>query len=456
MKVIILGAGRRGIRLARRLVEEKKDVVLIDEDRAAVQNALTSVDCMSMVGNGTSLEDLSDCGLSEADAFIALTGSDEENLVSCSIAASEFKVPLTIAAIRNISYTGTSGSTNSLMGITHIVNPNIEVAKRIYQDIERGIYSDMISFENSSLVLYNLYVEENSPYADHLVSEMRKELDANFIIAAMERNNNAIVPNGDSVIKVGDTLSIVARENTVGTLISSVGLKRKKPKKIAIVGASLETDYLIGKFPSEKRKNITLIDTDREICSKFADKYPEILVLNTDITHEGSFEQEGLDSNNLLLALSKHDEKNLIIASYAKSCGVRNSMALINKNPEYVRMAQNMDIDSLISAQDVTVDSLLKYLQGSNVSSLHSLFDGQIIAFEFSVQNNCPVLGKTLKDINMKGRGIIAGVSKPETGKTIIPDGSYTIQEGDTLILIMEKKAMDFIRVLLGISDESD
>ena len=123
MKVVILGAGRRGIRLARHLVEENKDVIIIDEDTDDVNTAMSKVDCLAIKGSGTSLEDLSDAGVDDADAFVALTGSDETNLVSSGIASSEFKVPLTIASIRNLSYTGYSGIGNSLMGITHIVNP---------------------------------------------------------------------------------------------------------------------------------------------------------------------------------------------------------------------------------------------------------------------------------------------------------------------------------------------
>ena len=153
MKVAILGAGRRGIRLARHLVEENKDVIIIDEDADDINDAMSKVDCLGFTGSGTNLEDLSDAGIDDADAFIALTGSDETNLVSSGIASSEFHIPLTIASIRNLSYTGYSGIGTSLMGITHIVNPTQEVAQYIYEDVERGIYSDIISFENSSLVL---------------------------------------------------------------------------------------------------------------------------------------------------------------------------------------------------------------------------------------------------------------------------------------------------------------
>ena len=131
MKVVILGAGRRGIRLAKHLVEENKDVIIIDEHAEDVSKAMSKVDCLAITGSGTNLEDMRKAGLNEAHAFIALTGSDETNLVSCGIAASEFRVPLTIASIRNLSYTGANGITNSLMGISHLVNPSQETAQHI-------------------------------------------------------------------------------------------------------------------------------------------------------------------------------------------------------------------------------------------------------------------------------------------------------------------------------------
>lgn len=450
MKVVILGAGRRGIRLARHLVEENKDVIIIDEDAEDVNTAMSKVDCLAIRGSGTSLEDLSDAGVDDADAFVALTGSDETNLVSSGIASSEFKVPLTIASIRNLSYTGYSGIGNSLMGITHIVNPTQEVAQYIYQDVERGIYSDIITFENSSLLLYNVYVEQDSPYTDKLVRQLRQELNATFIIAALNRNGEALVPSGDTVVKPGDTLSLVAPEESVNQLLSSVGRKSMKAKRIAIVGASQVADFLLRAIPKYQHRDIALIDKDKDVCEHMATIYPDVLVLNADITSEGVFEEEGLGNYDLILCLTSDDELNIITASYAKHYGIKNSLALVSSNPNYVRMADHLDIDSIISTQDVTVDSLMRYLHGQNVSSMHSLFDGQIEAFEFTIAEDNPIVGTALKDIDMRGKGIIAGVTKPD-GRTVIPGGLYVVQGGDALITVIERKSTDFIQKLLNV-----
>ena len=455
MKVVILGAGRRGIRLARHLVEENKDVIIIDEDAEDVNTAMAKVDCLAIKGSGTSLEDLSDAGIDDADAFVALTGSDETNLVSSGIASSEFKVPLTIASIRNLSYTGYSGIGNSLMGITHIVNPTQEVAQYIYQDVERGIYSDIISFENSSLLLYNVYVEKGSPYADKIVKDLRKELNANFIIAALSRDGEALVPSGDTVVRPGDTLSLVAQEESVKKLLSSVGRKSMRAKHIAIVGASQVADFLLRAIPKYQHKDITLIDKDKDVCEHMATVYPDVLVLNADITNEAVFEEEGLGTYDLILCLTSNDELNIITASYAKHFGIKNSLALVSHNPNYIRMADHLDIDNIISTQDVTVDSLMRYMHGKNVSSTHSLFDGQIEALEFTIAEGNPIIGRALKDIDMRGKGIIAGVTKKD-GSTLIPGGLYVIEHGDALITVIERKSTDFIQRLLYVGSFVD
>ena len=455
MKVVILGAGRRGIRLARHLVEENKDVIIIDEDADDVNTAMAKVDCLAIKGSGTSLEDLSDAGIDDADAFVALTGSDETNLVSSGIASSEFKVPLTIASIRNLSYTGYSGIGNSLMGITHIVNPTQEVAQYIYQDVERGIYSDIISFENSSLLLYNVYVEKGSPYADKIVKDLRKELNANFIIAALSRDGEALVPSGDTVVRPGDTLSLVAQEESVKKLLSSVGRKSMRAKHIAIVGASQVADFLLRAIPKSQHKDITLIDKDKDVCEHMATVYPDVLVLNADITNEAVFEEEGLGAYDLMLCLTSNDELNIITASYAKHFGIKNSLALVSHNPNYIRMADHLDIDNIISTQDVTVDSLMRYMHGKNVSSTHSLFDGQIEALEFTIAEGNPIIGRALKDIDMRGKGIIAGVTKKD-GSTLIPGGLYVIEHGDALITVIERKSTDFIQRLLYVGSFVD
>lgn len=444
MKVVILGAGRRGKRLAKLLTEEKKDVLIIDQYAEAVKRAMANIDCLAVQANGTNVDELENAGIRDADAFIALTSSDETNLVSCSIASTEFKIPTTICAIKNISYTNKS----NFMGISHIINPFRETARSVGRSIERGIYSDIISFENSSQVLYNVQVEDGSKFSGKTVKEIRALIPVRFIIAALLRNSVATVPSGDTVVQAGDTLSLAADEQSVESLLSTAGKTRQKSKHIAIVGGTKVADFLIQQINPSIRKCITLIDSDKSICEDFASRYKDILVINDNVTREGVFRQEGLEEYDLLISMTENDERNILIASYAKFRGVKAVISTVNKNADYLRIAKHLNIDSIVSVQDESVDSIMRYLHGTNISTLHSLFDGNIEAFEYKVTKNSQLCNKMLNEIDMRGKGIITGIVK--NGQTIIPNGTTKIEDGNVLIMVTQRQAAEFIQNLIA------
>jgi trk system potassium uptake protein len=445
MKVVILGAGRRGTLLARRLIQEKRDVVIIESDPKKAADALSKLDCMVVIGSGTDREKLREAEIEKADSFIAVTDSDEVNLVACGIVENLCSRVNTVAAIRNLSYTGSDGLPETVLGINYIVNPEAEAARSIFTAIERGIFSDAISFEKCNLILYNIHIPQQSKFSGKDVQTLRKSLKANFVIAAIKRNNDGIVPSGGTVIYPGDTISLVASETDMEIIFKLLGQEKTKTKKIAIVGGSKIARFLLRNFSSAKRKNFVLIEQDGDVCERFASIFPELLVVKSDITEETIFEDERLDTFNLLLALTDNDELNIITASYAKRVGIDRSIALIKNNNNYIRLAKHLDIDSVISVSEATVDSLMKYLRGSHVSSVHSLFEGLFEVFEFTISEGMSVAGKKLKDINMKNKGIIAGISTFD-GQNIIPTGEYKLHPGDTLLVTAGRQALGNIQ----------
>lgn len=448
MKVVILGAGRRGIKLARYLVEEHADVTLIDENPDAAARAMTVVDCLAVTGSGTDSEYLKEAGIKDAYAFIALSGSDETNLISCGIASSQFKVPVTIAAVTNLSYTRDDKDYTNILGITHIVNPAQEVAKYIYRSINMGLYSENICFDNSSLVLNTIYIEKKSRLAGKLVKNLKKSLPGDYIIAVLSRDNDVFVPSGDTQIEEGDTLGLVATDESLEKIMAELGKKKKKTGRIVVVGGTQVVDFLLHIMKTSFRKKTTVIAKDREFCEKIISKYPEVLTKNESISNEGVFRQESLDGYDLMLSLTDNDELNFLVASYAKLFGVTNSIALVNKNPDFTEMVDYLNINSLILSQDVMVDSVMRHLQSSDVSNIHTVFDGKIEVFEYSITNGNKLCGQQLKDIDMKNRGLIAGSRKAD-GTTAIPGGLYRIEAGDVLTIVARRSELDFIRELL-------
>jgi len=445
MKVVILGAGKRGTLLARHLIQEKRDVVIIESDPTRASETQGKLDCMVVVGSGTDPSVLREATVEKSDTFVAVTDSDEVNLVACGIVENMESEVLTIAAIRNLTYTGRGGLSGTILGINHIVNPEAETARSIHAIIERGVFSDVITFERSNLILYNVYVSEKSRFANQNIANCRNSIGAEFVIVAINRNDEGIVPSGNTIVYPGDTLSVVAADNDREALFKLLGQQRIKPKKIIIVGGSKIARFLLRSFDSSQHRSIVLVEQDPLVAARFAQLFPNLLVIKSDITDESLFDDERFNTYDLLISLTDNDELNIITASYAKRVGIPRAIALIKNNNNYTRLARHLDIDSVISVSEATVDSLLKYLRGTHVSSVHSLFNGQFELFEFSISNDMVVAGKKLKEINMRNRGIIAGISTVH-GENIIPTGAYVIKPGDTLLVCAGREDLDFVQ----------
>ncbi len=354
-----------------------------------------------------------------------------------------------MAAIRSLVYTGSDGLSEGLLGIDYIVNPNAETAASIHQIIDQGVHGNVLGFTNSNLLLYNFEIEEESSYIGSTVMQMRAKLDAIFVIASIMRRGNVIVPSGSTTIEGGDILTIVAESEEVRDILKTVGRLQKRPESMVLVGASSLTQALLNRMGPAMRAKVAVIDHDEEVCRQFSERFREILVIKADITDEDIMAEEQMGSYDLLVALTDNDELNIITASFAKRIGIKRSMALIRENNNYLRMAPFLDIDVVISTTNATVESLLRYLRGSNVTSLHTLFGGQLDVYEFVIKAESTVCNKHLKDINMRKRAIVAGISDRD-GRSHIPTGESLLSEGDTVLVAAMHNASSLIQSLFG------
>ncbi|MFA7371420.1 MAG: Trk system potassium transporter TrkA [Sphaerochaetaceae bacterium] len=447
MKVVILGAGKRGTLLARHLIQEKRNVVILESDPKRASEVQSKLDCMVKNGSGTDPQFLKETEAHKADFFVAVTDSDEVNLVACGIVENLRSAVTTIAAIRNLTYTGTDGLPATVLGINYIVNPEAETAKSIFKIIKRGIFSDVVTFEHSNLGLYNLTISDSSIFANKSVSECRSTIAPEFVIAAISRAGEGLVPSGDTIILSDDVLSLVVSDSEKKALFRLIGQSQVKSKRIVIVGGSKIARFLLKLFEPTHHKSIVLVEKDPQACEEFAALFPNLLVIKSDIGDELIFKEERFETKDLLISLTDNDELNIITCSYAKQLGVTNTMALIRNN-NYIRLAENLGIDSIISISEATVDSLLKYMRGEHVSSVHSLFGGKFEIIELEVSSEMKVSGKKISSIDMRGKGVIAGITTRK-GTNIIPTGEYTIKSGDTLLICASREELDFVQKLV-------
>ncbi len=449
MKIVILGAGIRGFQIAKHLIEEHNDVVLIEPNPEKASYASSKLDCIVVNGSGNSIGTLKDAGVADADFFIAMTDSDEVNMVACGIVSSEFDVPSKIACIRNLTYLDLKGLSGSVLGIDYIVNPEAEAAKSIYGIVEKGDFNEVITFEKSDLLFHNILISNDSRFVNKHVKTIRRYMHRySFLITSVKRREKVFIPSGDTVIQPDDVISVVSEERGMDKIFRSLGKVKKKMKKGMIVGGSKTAWFLLKHFSSAARSRFTLVEMDSETCKRFAVQYPELLVIKSDITDEVLYEDEDLGSYDIILNLTDNDELNIITSIYTKRLGVDRALALIKNNNNYLRLTPHLDIDSVVAVSRSTVFSVLRYIRGENYSTVQSIFDGKIEICEFTIENDSRLIGNKIKDISLKGRALIAALTRD--GKNIIPSGETSIHTDDVVVVTTERNSVGYIQKLFS------
>jgi trk system potassium uptake protein TrkA len=304
----------------------------------------------------------------------------------------------------------------------------------------------MISFKKSNLLLNNVHVTENSSFLNKDIKTIRKVIGGNFLVAAIHRKDNLIVPSGDTVVKTDDTLSIVTEEGGLEKVFNALGKKKKKLKKVLIVGGSKTARFLLNNFTAADRRYFALVDEDGDVCKNFAEQFPEILIIKADVTDETLYEDEDISSFDLIITLTGNDELNILTAIYAKKIGIDKAMALIKHNNNYLKLAPHLDLDSVIAVSRSTVNSTLRYIRGENFTSVHSLFEGKLEVFEFIIREETPVVNKKIKEINLRGKGLIAGITRD--GTNLIPSGENILKVDDVILVTVERSHIDYVQKL--------
>jgi trk system potassium uptake protein TrkA len=459
MKIVIVGAGTVGFQIAKQLIDERKDVVIIEKDPKVANHASKYLDCMVVTDEGNNVEILKKAGVDKADFFISVTGSDEVNMISCGLIANEFDIPYKISRVRNLEYSQRRISSSPFLGIDYIVNPEIEASKVITRSIEHGVVSDILFFEKTRFQMRNITIGDNSIFKNSSLQEIKNSIDLDFLVAFILRDNNYIIPTGDTVVKQHDNLYIVATEENLEQLFFTIGKFRLKPNKVVIVGGGKIGNYvadhllqvqrsdmnfiskLTRSIVQKWRQNIVIVDRNVETCNVLAERFPDALILNEDISDEGIYEEGGFNGYDLIVTATDNQELNIITAVYAKTVGIKRSIAVVNKN-NYINIAAGLGIDVTVSQKNSMVNSILKLIRKGNIKNIYSFSDGKVEVIELSVENSA-ISGKTIQEINLPPHTLVVSLTRGD--KNILPDGNCTIQNGDYIIVIAQKESISKI-----------
>ena len=462
-KVFIVGAGTTGFQLAKHLIADSKDVVLVEKNPDVAKYATNNLDCIVLNEAGNNLAALEEAGIEEADFFIALTGSDELNMISCGLVSNEFAVPCKIARVRNSDYSRTQLQQKSFLDIDFFVSPEIEAANSIVKSVEQGAISDITFFEKSSLQMRNIFVDTDSFFRDKTVEQTRKDLDLDFLIVGISHSDQFSIPSADTVVRENDELYLVASEGTLEQLFARVGRPKIPLKKVVVVGGgrvgSFVAKALIEKSKSARsieklvsyltRKQIQLkiVDSDYEICKRLANRFPDVIVINSDISEERFFEQEGLTGQDLIITTTANPELNILAAIYAKTFDIKRSIALVNKY-NYQSIASRLGIDVIISPKNSVVNAVLKFVRRGKVKSVNSIFGGQAEIIETEVDSSSDLAGEEIRDLRLPKNTLIISISRD--GETIFPHRDFVIEDGDKLLVIGQSSSITKVADVLA------
>jgi len=429
LKIIIVGAGKVGCQIAKTLSSEKHDVILIEKNDAIRQSAQNNLDVLTILGNGANVRTLEEAGIKQADMIIAVTSSDEANMIAC-MTAKQFGVPQKIARIRNPEYLYANALSREKLGIDLTINPERATAKEIVKLLKSPInVAQVQSFAGGKVQLFELKVEKNFPFLNQKLKTITFKYP--ILVAAIYRNDNIIIPNGEEKILPGDNLHILIKKDYFLELNEIFNEKPLSVQNVMILGGSrigIQTALLLTKLGI----NTKLIERDKEKCEKIAESLPRTLVINGDGTNIDLLKSEGIETTDGFVAVTGFDEDNLLVALLAKHLGTKKVIAKVDR-VNYIPILEKIGVDAVVNPRMTTASAILRFIRRGKIISLTLLKEGEAEVIELIVSPHSKIINTPLKDANLPHNSIIGAIVRKD--EVIIPHGDDIIQPEDKIVI---------------------
>ncbi|MGX7140355.1 Trk system potassium transporter TrkA [Facklamia languida] len=436
MKVIICGAGQVGSAICEALWKTT-NIVLIDRDEDKVNELYSTYDIQGIVGSSTSMNILKEAGIETGDIFLAVTNSDETNMIS-AIIAENCGVPHVYARVRNPEYLEDIPFMKSALGLSEMINPELDAGKLIDQILSFPTANSIENFANGKLQIVGMTVKPNSILDGKTLDEFRSAIDQRIIICAVEREGQVLIPNGAFRVQAGDQIHVTATRDNLKKFYNVLKFQKKSARKILIIGGGQMTYYLLERL-SKRNKEVKVIEADYKRCNELALAFPDFEIIHGDGTDQKLLAQEGIEKYEAMVALNDIDEENMIVSLYAKSCGIPKVITKIDR-PYFLKSIINLGLDTIITPKRLIADKIirktrsLKATQNSSLVNLYKLVDEHIEAMEFEVLTEAAITSADLKTLELVNHTLITGIFR--NGHYIVPDGSDQIQVGDLVTIV--------------------
>lgn len=441
MRIIIAGAGDLGFHLSKLLVQEEQDIVLIDEEQAVLDYASNHLDVQTMRGSATSPRVLKESAIDKADLFIGVTSNQETNFTACML-AKRLGAKKTIARVSNIEYIHLRESLNlKEVGIDEVISPESLAAKEIKRLIKESAMTDSFEFDKGLLTLMGLTVDENSELLNKSIQETAYlNPKNNFIVVAILRDNQTIIPHGENRFQLNDHAYFIAQPDGVERVMNLAGKERYEIKEVAIIGGTKLGVHTARQLSQKYR--VKLVEQDKEKCFRLADELPDTLIINGDGRDLDLLREEGITSMDAFIAVTGNSETNIISCLSAKNAGVRKTIALV-ENTDYIHLSQNIGVDTLINKKLIAANFIFRYIRQGQILNLTSIHGVDAEIMEIEVKENSKILEGKLRELNWPKTAVVGGVVRNGQGYTV--RGDFEFKAKDRVVVLSRPECINNI-----------
>lgn len=451
MKIIVVGCGKVGRTLASALNEEGHDIVVVDTDAELLESVTSSLDIMGVVGNGASYSVQMEAGVEEADLLLAVTTSDELNLLCCLIAKKAGNCH-TIARVRNPIYNKEISFIREELGLSMIINPEQAAADEIARLLRfpSAIKSD--TFAKGRVELLRVQIPEGSVLHNRKVMEIVSFFMCDVLVCAVERGDEVVIPNGHFVLKSGDKISFIASAKKATEFFKKILLEYAQIENTMIVGGSTIALYLAEKLLN-MGIDVKIIDRDRKRCEELSELLPGAVIINGDATEQEVLLEEGIEDIKSFVALTNFDEENIMLSLFAGENSKAKRVTKVNRI-SFEDVVNKMNLGALVSPKHITANSILQYVRamenasGNNVETLYRIIGGKAEALAFKIKEHSEVVGVPFEKLTLKKNLLICCIIRKN--KIITPRGKDMIMVGDQVIVVTTNQGLNDIQDIMA------
>ncbi len=455
MKVIVCGAGRVGSTIARYLAEDDNDVVLIDNDAERLTDLTSTMEVRPVVGFASYPSVLERANAQDADMLIAVTASDEVNMVTCQAANSLFKVPTKIARLRSNEYTNQKWRkfyTHDALPIDVVISPEVEIARSIRRNISFPGAFEVIPLAADRVYLLGIHCDDVCPMINTPLRQLTELFpDVNAVVAALVRDSKLIIADSDTRILAGDDVYVIVPSESVRRILTLFGRDQERAQSVLILGGSNIGLNLARYLERASHMRVALIEENEDRAKFLAETLSQTTVIHGDFLNTDLLEEADIDIVETVIAVGSKDEDNILASLMAKRYGVEQTISVIEK-PLYSQLVVNLGIDVIIDPKDTMVSTILQHVRRGKIYAACSIRSGLCEVLEADAFDTFEYTGSALRDVRLP-MGVIIGAIVRD-GEPVPLRGDTVIQSGDRLVLFSDAESVRQIEKLFSVAPE--